>query len=235
MPAIVTLLIAAAPLPVVLDDCARKIAAAIRADAAERVPVRCWRMGPLTLGMSPAEVEEALGKPAALLASGDHLDTLYVFPARPGGPLIVGGRARFRQVQLRFDGNRLVMIDNDPGSVGETEPRQCQSTRDSNRRIDAAAIAGPMLRFVGIGIGDPIRLTRARFGVLPERNRPHDWYHYWPVPVSFDVDPDTGRITGITIARDGDTLTGQRATVHRLVHVSPEGCRLTRIDFTLTD
>ncbi len=196
------------------------------------VPRACWQLGPLHLGMTRADVEQRIGVPVARLARPAQdrrfAASLYAFSARPGTPLVDAGS--FRLVELRYAGERLVAIDNEPGArITDTS---CGEGLHRAAAIETDAPAGPLLGFNQVQVGDPLRRIRARFGRAPAANRSRDWFSYLPVPISFGSDPDRGIVTGIAIASSADALTTAARPELRLER-DTVSCRLTAIYFAL--
>ena len=212
------------------NDCRVILGNAIRSSGT--VPTRCWQIGPIILGMPESEVQQRLGTPDQRITTSNGVATLYVFNKKPG-PLVTGGRARFRIVELRYADNQLIAIDTNPGMTMFSPACPAHHRIPTWKVVDTTEIAGPLLTFSGMQIGDPLLRLVQTFGSMPNRNRSGDWYNYLPVPVSFDVDPDRKRITGIAIARDESILTGERPQVHLRLERDPTTCGLTGIKFTL--
>jgi hypothetical protein len=212
------------------SSCERSLANAVLRQVPGAIPQRCWRVGPIKLGMTEEDVERRLGAPVARSSGAASTATLYAFPFR-GGSLVVNGRARFRMAELRFIDKRLIAIDNDPPSTTTSSSCSAEHIRGRLDGVDLAARAGPLLRIVGTGVGEPLSQLRKRFGRAPARNRSSDWYNYLPIPLSFDVDGN--RITGFEVARDGAALTSERPEPKVYLQRVPATCELTGINFVL--
>ncbi len=133
--------------------------------------------------------------------------------------------------ELRFLDKRLVAIDTEPPFTMTSAPCSQGNFPSRPDEVDGAARAGPLLRILGTGVGDPLSQVRKRFGRSPAASRSRDWYSYLPIPLSFDV--DRNRITGFEVARDEASLTAERPWPRLYLHHVAATCRLTGIDFAL--
>ncbi len=157
---------------------------------------------------------------------------LYAFPARGAG-LVVAGQADLRLAELRYERGRLAAIDNAPGA--RIDGYECASRarrRPASETISVSALAGPMLRFSGVGVGEPLSVLQHRFGRTPTSNASKDWYSYLPVPISFDVDPDRDKVVGFAVAADDEALTTSALPELHLQR-DPATCELESIRFGL--
>ncbi len=214
--------------------CPTRIASAVAWGAKDGVPPACWRIGPVTLGMSEDVVEQRIGPPIASADAGPqrrYRATLYAFPA---GSRHAGPERRVRLVELRYAGRRLVAIDTSPGGRIESEPCAGHPARVQPGDFDGDAPVGPLLAFNGIRPGDRVRVIARRFGRAAAANRSRDWLNYAPLPVSFTVDPDRDRTDGVAIATDEDALLdGMPPVVH--LGRDPATCRVTAVRYGLQD
>lgn len=214
-------------------QCRTAITEAVARESAAKIPAHCWRMGPLTLGMKRAEVEERIGSPVATANVVPHTlygAALYAFPANPNRP----GSVAVRLVELRYERARLVAIDTAPGARIASTPCGGRLHTRTDISVDVGANAGPLLRFGGVAVGDPTTALSAKFGRIPDANASQDWLNYLPVPISFDVDPDRQRVTGIAIATNDDALTSSVAP-QLLLRRDPATCRLVSVNYRLRD
>jgi hypothetical protein len=215
--------------------CRAAIAQEIAGSPASVVPGACWRVGPLRLGMTGDEVEQRLGAPVerATVAGGDQGQPAYevrifAFPRDWSAQARHPARLRFLEVLLAQD--HVVRIDNDPGSV--VRDGACAGA-DRAPRIDMGGEpAGfqPFQVFAGVPVGAPTSDLASRFGRAPASNRPHDWRSYLPVPITFDADPATGRITGFAIAADEASAT-TAAPVEMTIVRDHQTCRYLGLAF----
>ena len=190
--------------------------------------------------MAEAEVERRLGPPVAtaepsVTGSARHRPyraTLYAFA---DGPLVNAGRGRMRLAELRYEGGRLTAIDNDPGARIDGGACKSDPRRPSPlNAVELRAPAGPLLSFAGVKVGDPLLSLEHRFGRAPSGNASRDWYSYLPVPISFDVDPETTAIIGFAVATDDQALT---TSILPRLHLRRDRttCALSSIHFELSD
>jgi hypothetical protein len=203
------------------------------------VPASCWRIGPLGLGMTEAELDRTMGAPAQSTVVADDLRPdvkyrveIYASPstwqtdlARPSASSL---RLRFVEVSLR-DG-RVVRIDNAPPSV--IHGRTCKAVAHPPE-IDVEADVrdfAPFQTFAGLRVGADVHVLARWFGRAPSANASHDWYAYAPAPIMIDAEPETNRITGFAIGFNWDTVT-VGAPVRMTVSRDPATCRITGISF----
>ena len=215
--------------------CARSIGTAIATGAAAAVPATCWRIGPLQLGMSEAEVAREIGKPFSETETDGNSPTVprrfhAAVYAVPRGPVIPFARNRPWFVELRFEAGRLVAIDTSVNSI--TEFGRCLPSlkRHAISPIVAGVPSGPLSHFGLIKIGSRLSTLRQAFGRMPNGNRPKDWFNYWPIPISIYADGQT--ITAIAIATDEDAM----MVAPPLVVVEkrdPTTCRPVSINYSL--
>jgi hypothetical protein len=221
--------------------CQAQFGQAIARGTATGVAASCWRIGPIQLGMPEAAVEQRIGQAVASAdrrtdgsASGPprafHA-TLHAFSSTPGPP-VRHGRAALRLAELLYEKGRLIAIDTAPGARidGGACPGRPSRSGDVTP-VDVAARGGPLLRFAGVTVGDPLDALGRAFGRSPSGNRSRDWYSYLPVPISVDVDPDRAAIVGFTIATDAQALT---TSLLPILHLQRDAaCRLITIQFAL--
>lgn len=219
--------------PVEDSSCRQALARAVRGETTDIVPASCWHVGPITLGMTESAVEQHLGAPVQRRVNQRGIVALYVFPAR-SGPLVTKARARFRLALLRYVDGKLALIANDPPTSGGTVSARCAKD-DPTRSITSDADTGPLLRFDGITVGDRVTRLARVFGNEAARNRSHDWYNYLPVPMSFDVNPNSARVIGFAIARDEKTLTTDWPSIEVQSTYNSTTCLLQTVKFDLSN
>lgn len=223
--------------PAAATGCTAAIRTAIARRSIAGVPSACWRMGPIALGENRVAVEAAIGKPVAeadvtntLPKPKQYRAVLYVSPT----PTLVPsrGRLRIRMTELLYDADRLAAINNSPPSTLDSTGCSSQFWNHPDKAVDVGAPVGPFRRFDAIGIGDRLAKLRHLYGGESWSNRSKDWYTYWPVPITVDVDSDTTIIDGIAIATDeqaGSILAMPWLHVRR----DPATCRPLSIAFAL--
>ncbi len=193
-------------------------------------------MGPIGLGDSRTAVEARIGKPVAEAAVTDSLlmprryrAALYVFP---GTTTSRNGRLRFRMTELLYYNDQIAAINDSPGARIDNTRCSTRFANDPLKDVEIGVVIGPFLRFDGIKIGDRLVTLSHLFGRAPGTNRSKDWYSYWPIPITFDADPDTQIIDGIAIAMDeqaGSVLAMPLLHVRR----DPATCKPLSITFAL--
>lgn len=172
--------------------------AAIRGAVGHRgkIPADCWRIGPLTLGMTRRVAEDALGPPDLVGSHSQMLrsrrltfaTTLYVFPRNLRKWLALAPAARqdfhFTTLRLAWQADTLVAIA--AGRGARIDFPAC-TPRD---KIAAAYRRGGVdfpADFNGIRLDSDLKEVRAAFGA-GHRNSSGDFLNYWPVPLAFTGD-----------------------------------------------
>lgn len=225
-------LLLGAPAPAWADNAA--CTAAIRGAVAHRasVPAACWRVGPLTLGMTRRAAEEALGPPdqtgrRTILSRRrrTRLDTaLYVFPRNLRNWLTLAPAARedFHPATLRlaYAGDRLTAIAF--GRSARIDFPACASRRNPDagyQRGDADFPAD----FNGIGLEASLQQVTAAFGPFATHNRSRDFWTYDPLPIAVTGDD---RVQEIGIATDA-AMVGALGPAHLAASLEPASCRVS--------
>ena len=165
------------------------------------------------------EVASGLGR------SHRYQAQVYAFPRgwRPYAKGAAPAQARLRFVEVLLDGGRVVQIDND-AAVRTSFPACARPAPPLDEGKGEPPDFKPFDSFAGVRTGAPEGDLARRFGRRPGRNASHDWLSYLPVPLTFDADPETRRITGFTIAADGDAAT-REDEVRMRVTVDPATCQ----------
>ncbi len=221
-----------AAIPADADDCSARLASAVARGAKDGVPPACWRIGPVTLGMSENVVVQRIGRPVVTADAGPRRRYRAVLYAFPAGARDTKPATHVHLAELQYDTGRLVAIDTSPGGRIESEPCAGHPARVQPGDFDGDAPVGPLLAFNGIRPGDRTSILARRFGRAAANNRSHDWFTYLPLPVSFVVDPERRRITGVAIGADEDALTPGSLP---LVHLGRDSasCRVTAVRYDL--
>jgi hypothetical protein len=220
-------------------SCRTSLSRLIAGAPASVVPPACWRVGPLTLGMSRAELDRAMGAPVQSRPVADSLAPgraytarVYAFPRTwradlERGP-VSNPHLRFVEVLLLED--RAVKIANNPPAL--IRGPACKAVaRPPEIDLEHEPLGfAPFQAFNGVRVGDTLRSLEKWFGRAPEPNTTRDWYNYLPAPITFDVDPETARITGFAIGSDQDAVS-LGAPVQMTVARDPATCRTTGISF----
>ena len=175
-------------------DCLSAIKAADAHHRADKVPADCWRMGPLHLGMTSAQLHTLLGSPDAsrtldLPYRGRKYPVMqlrYVYPRNLKNWLRLAPErlADFRPVILTmsFFKNALAAVN-----VGDTHRAEVPACKPSiqSRGFFRKGADFPY-GFHGLTLGAPIASVAAHFGRFSSINNSHDFRNYWPVPLSVD-------------------------------------------------
>ncbi len=222
-------------------DIARAIARA-QADPVSGIPAACWRVGPLSLGLPAVALDRVLGPadetntlaPDGLGSGRTYESRIYAFPREWRAEMVrhPSGEPRLRFLEVVIWDARVVAISNDPsGRIHGGAPCDGPAPHaDPPARIDPADFR-PFETFLGIPLGAPAARLTGWFGAPPAHNRSDDWLNYLPVPLTFDRDDDSGRITGFAIGLDEDAATrggGYDITLTR----DPKTCVITGIMFS---
>lgn len=192
-------------------DCITRIRAAAEQKDPSAIPAACWRIGPLALGMTSADVLGAIGP--ADYAEKDHekiagKDTdvvhwLYVLPRNYPAQLAAHpvDRLKFRPTPLNimFVDDRAATIVIGGGARTGPFPASCRPQSDAATGQTAQDVNRDYRNydFAGVRLDDPLSSIRAKFGELSQ-NTPGDFQNLWPVPIAFEN--DTEMVTAIEIA-----------------------------------
>lgn len=174
--------------------CVADIQAANKRHGVPPVPVDCWRIGPLRLGMTLVQTRTFLGAPDA---SSDFTLSyrrkkvpvtrqLYVYPRnlRNWLKLTPAHQGDFHPVTLKLDFSKGELVAIGVDTEARLTPPPCKP-------------AGPGRGFVrsgmdfpyglhGMTLGASIASVQTRFGRFASGNAAHDFHIYWPVPLSVD-------------------------------------------------
>lgn len=184
------------------NSCVSEIRLAIAARNPESVNRSCWHIGPIFLGMNRQELLRTLNKPAYDAVNATVETLVYLYPRDLNQRLAAHP---VRDTGLKY--SQLVI------SLLNDEVVRVQAVADEDDATFPFA-------FAGIRMGAPLSEVVSRFGAFRGTNRSHDFFQYWPVPISFDTD-DSGRIYGYTIARDMNIIgrlpngSAPRISLHR--------------------
>jgi hypothetical protein len=187
-------------------DTPRRCEAAVRIATREsqpnRIPSKCWRIGPVALGMSRPEVERALGQPDF---TSTHGNSFYIYPRN----LLRWMRKHPVRMEDFILVSLVLMYKDDhvdaitvPDDTAISYPA-CHAARISSTPRNTYKPRFPF-RFSSISIGDRLESAFRKLGHYAGSNRPHDWFEYWPVPLALtsyeNNHPRT--VDAITIATD---------------------------------
>ena len=230
----------AAPDP---DACAGQIKRQV-AHVRPAAPAACWRLGPVTLGMTQDEVASVLGPPdsegegppATLPSKVDrkgYRDAYYLFPRDLARRLARGGatpaRLDLRLLQVSYFQGRAVRMDSGPPAEFRSTPCQGHPAEDIAFGGDAEGFA-PFRAFAGVREGDPITTLTHRFGKPNTVSTARDFYTYMPAPLTLGVDPEHKTVGSFSIGADTDAVfLGGMA--HLEFTRTPATCRISGVRF----
>ena len=191
-------------------DCAHQIHRAVDMGEAEDVATSCWHIGPVALDMSRSEVERALGSPDYYASAPSrpaiprYAISYYVFPRDLSERLAKRPTREFahRILELRYVDDKVVRISDNPPEA--TWSPRCGGPQDGaadqhEKGDDSVRDFAPLEVFATAKVGDDLRSVTHKFGKKYSWNSSRDFYNYWPIPVTFDVDPDTSLVTGFAL------------------------------------
>jgi hypothetical protein len=177
-------------------DCLSLMRAAVKTAPAHdyataKIPLECWRLGPLRLGMTRAQVEAILGPPDSTgtgkgMWGGEGFTVpmvSYTFrtdpPSKPENPAALGPSFA---LELAYQEDRLVSIEE-----AATGFPTCSTLLPTGQ--PKKSMVSPY-QFYGIGLGMDIKAAAEKIG-SPSRSNGGDHFMYWPVlPLDFLVNPD---------------------------------------------
>jgi hypothetical protein len=166
-----------------VDDglCAKDIRAAIATQQQNRVPLPCWHIGPVAIGMTEPRVEETLGKADFGPLQPEKISTaIYVFP---------------RDLKRQLANHPVKSVSHSELSV----------TYQNGRVVKIYAnFGGARLpyEFATVATGMPVKTVADRFGNFTSMNSSRDEGQYGRIPLVFEIDTDTDSVGGIMIAAD---------------------------------
>ena len=211
--------------------------ASIRRGDPGRVDKRCWRVGPLRLAMTRAQVEARLGVPDLETTLVDDLDggrtyptAVYVFPRDLAARLAANPlpAVRFQILELAFRDGHLVRIGNT--AAVRTPGAACTAgrARSTPVALDPDAFR-PYQRFLSVRVGDRLADVRRRLGPWSFVSNGGDFVNMFPTALTFDVDEDGPllgrRVTGFALQADADAgLMGEM--IDLTLERDPATCRV---------
>jgi hypothetical protein len=185
--------------------CAADIQAASKRRSAPPVPVDCWRIGPLKLGMTAMQTRTFLGAPDTssdffLSYRGRKVSVtrqLYVYPRnlRNWLKLTPAHTADFHPVTLKLDFSKGALVAIGVDTEARLTPPACKPSAPG-RGIVRGGLDFPY-GLHGMTLGASIASVEARFGRFASGNAAHDFHIYWPVPLSVD---GKNTVTGFRMA-----------------------------------
>jgi len=217
--------------------CQSSLSRLIKGGGRSDVPAACWRVGPLSLGMSEADLTHRMGAPVQTSVlpagpKGGYEARIYAFPAQWRSDLARRPHAdiRLRFVEVLLSDGRVVGIGNDPGARMDFPRCGAKGPSPTVGTGGDPADFRPFQSFAGIRVGMSVQRLTQRFGQAPASNRPGDWRSYLPAPIAFDVDPGSRRILGFSIGADERAVT-TGADVHIRVRRNPQTCEISGLSF----
>jgi hypothetical protein len=228
--ALFCLAILAATVPAQAQSCVATIRAAVQGKSVT-VPQRCWRLGPLTLGMTPSGVEAVLGPPDATqpaqgMWQGKYFpaqQAIYVYPREFSSQL---KQHPVRPVEFHPQSLGLVYYQNrlreiSMGGAGGTYFARCTAPDDKSG--PASTPTTFPYSFYGIALGAPRDKVIATFGPFLAHNDSNDFWNYWTaVPLSV-VGEDT--VSSLEFA-SSLAFTGTSGVVNYIADQDPTTCRI---------
>jgi len=211
--------------------CVADIQAANKRHGAPPVPVDCWRIGPLRLGMTQVQTRTFLGAPDA---SSDFTLSyrrrkvpvtrqLYVYPRNLHNwlKLAPAPAKDFHPVTLKLDFSKgaLVALGVDTGA--RQTPPACKPSRPGRSFVRGGLDFPYGLH--GMTLGAPLSSVEGRFGRFAGGNTAHDFHIYWPVPLSVD---GKDSVTGFRMATGAPFESGGGEPDFALT-VDPRNCFVT--------
>lgn len=230
---------AAAAAPLSEAACAAAIRSVAGRPSAARVPARCWRVGPLVVGMSTGDVRDRLGAPdfedsQALDAAHPrrpYAAVIYVFPRNLRRRLAGRPSTAFdpRLLTLLFRDGRLVRIETSQSS--SVESGRCLDGRPAPAPTGASDAASadfkPFQHFATVRVGDPPAVLTRTLGAPATISTARDFYAYDPAPLTFEVEP---RVLGFAVSADRDAeFAGYAARMS--LHHRANDCRIDGFAF----
>ncbi|THD60526.1 hypothetical protein [Phenylobacterium sp.] len=205
------------------------------------VETGCWRLGPVTLGMTTAEVAALIGPPdhetagptvnlPAKVDRTGYRNAFYVFPRDLAKQLErkPPKELRTRILKVAYFQDRAVQIASAPPT--ETSSNRCGRMRGLAVTDGDAKGFGPFRSFAGVREGDSVVALEARLGKNDTHNRSGDVFDYWPVPLTLGVDVEHSTVSSFAIGADEDALhLGGWAEVS--LTRDPKTCRITGFSF----
>jgi len=211
--------------------CLAVIKAANVRHRAEAVPDDCWRMGPLRLGMTLAQVRTLLGAPGSsqtLIISYRRRKypitrLFYIYPRnlRNWLKLAPARQADFHLVALRLDftkdGLAAISVDDN----ARVTPPPCRPSAPGHGFVHKAE-AFPY-GFHGLTLGAPLSEVVTHFGRFASSDPSRNLYNYWPVPLAVSA---KDKVTSIRIAT-GMAFTAAAAGPDIRLQLDPRSCFVT--------
>ena len=183
--------------------CVADIQAANKRHGVPPVPVDCWRIGPLRLGMTQVQTRTFLGAPDA---SSDFTLSyrrkkvpvtrqLYVYPRNLRNWLKLAPAKDFHPVTLKLDFSKGALVALGVDTEARLTPPACKPSRPGRGFVRSGLDFPYGLH--GMTLGAPLSSVEARFGRFAGGNTAHDFHIYWPVPLSVD---GKATVTGFRMA-----------------------------------
>jgi hypothetical protein len=175
--------------------CVADIQAANRSRRAPPVPVDCWRIGPLRLGMTQVQTRTFLGAPDVssdfTLSYGSRkvpvTRQLYVYPRNLHNwlKLAPAHPGDFHPVTLKLDFSKGALVAIGVDTEARLTPPPCKPSAPGRGFVRSGLDFPYGLH--GMTLGAPLSSVEARFGRFAGGNAAHDFHIYWPVPLSVDA------------------------------------------------
>jgi hypothetical protein len=215
--------------------CVAAIKSATAHHRAAAVPDDCWRMGPLTLGMTRRSAERILGSPLATRAAAMTYrrqkfalaETLYVYPRNLRNWLRLAPQTldRFPPPTLRLFYWKDALVAIAAGNAGKIDAPDCKPQHPVTAFV-RGGVDFPY-DFHGVMLGAPLATVSQRFGRFANVNAAHETANYWPVPLAFS---GAKGLKGITFAT-GMAFAGLGWEPDFQVQRDPQTCLVTGFAF----
>jgi hypothetical protein len=239
--ALAALVLAALPAAALARPSPAACAAEIKRQGPSPPEASCWRLGPVTLGMTAEEVTALIGPPdhetagpavnlPAKVDRTGYSNAFYVFPRDLAKQLARGPSKQvpIRVLKVAYFQGRAVQIATAP-------PAKMKSDRCGGMRVleptggDAKGF-GPFRSFSGVREGDDVAGLEARFGKNYTHNRSGDVFDYWPAPLTLGIDIEHSTVSSFSIGADEDAVSLGGWANLSLTH-DPKTCRITHLSF----
>jgi hypothetical protein len=195
------------------------------------VPLDCWRIGSVKMGMTMLQTHTFLGAPDAgndfTLAYRRRqvavTRQLYVYPRnlRNWLKLVPAPQKDFHPVTLKLDfsDGKLVAIGLD--TEARVTPPPCRPSAPGRAFVRGSLDFPYGLH--GMTLGAPITSVTGRFGKFTGGNKTEDFHIYYPVPLSVD---GKETVTGFRMATGAPFESGG-ATPNFVLTLDPRSCFVT--------
>jgi hypothetical protein len=211
--------------------CVADIQAAAKSRRAPPVPLDCWRLGSIKLGMTMMQTRTYLGMPGAtreftLRYRRRKIPVtrqLYVYPRnlRSWLKLAPARQQDFHPVTLKLDFSKGVLVAIGLDTEAKIMPPPCKPSVPGRAFVRAGQDFPYGLH--GMTLGAPISSVTERFGKFARNNRAQDFHTYLPVPLSVD---GKDAVTGFRMA-SGPPFESGGVSPNLIPTLDPRSCFVT--------